>query len=327
MPSALQSVLFVFAGAGVLIAQPPSYDPALGGTVTGIVLDANSRLRPVFGVPGASTLGPAIAIDAAIQVIAIAPYQDYVLGLQGDDRQLVISTLGASQPRLLATGIVSATLSPKGSSLLLLQQTGASAQVVSGLPSAAAVAWTADLSALPAPPSSIAISDDGTAVLAASPEGGNVSIFLVTAGGGPRIVASVGQLAGLSFLPGTTDALLGDAQAGLVQLLRGLSDSASLTLVADSVAPVDVASSHDGRRFYIASANPAGVIAVDRASGTQELIACACNPTALVRLGRSGVFRLTESSAGLFWLFDSAPTARRIVWVPPDAPLTLEGVQ
>lgn len=322
MVSALRAAMSVLTGAVVLAAQPPAADPAVGGIVLGMVLDADTRLRPVFGVPGASSLGPPIAIDAGIQVVAIAP--DYILGLRGEAHELIVIT--PAEQRGISTGVSRVTLSPTGSSAILVLDDG-SVRVVSALPKAPRIAWTPDLASLPAPFSSIAVGDDGTAILAAAPDGDRVSIFLVTAESGARVVASAGRIAGLSFIPRTTDALFGDAGAGQVLLLSGLLGSASLAVIADRVSPVDTAGSDDGRRFLIASADPAGVIVIDRASSAKEAIRCACKPAGLFRMGRSGLFRITDSSSGLFWLLDSESAKQRIVAVPPDAPPTSGSAQ
>jgi DNA-binding beta-propeller fold protein YncE len=319
MNSKTKLLTFVLVAGATAAAQ----SGRVTGPVVGLVMDASSRLRPVLGVPGAAYLDQPLSIDASIQVAAISPHQDYGLGLRGDTRDLVLvrEPLGNSTISVIdgAVGTGRVILSRTGSAAILLAADGSGFRVLSGLPDAPSVAWQADLSGIANASGSIAVSDDGKAVLVAAADADHVSIFLITADAGPRVLATAGQLGGLAFVAGRTDALIGDAAANQVQIIRDVTGAASVAMISDTSGPLAVASSEDGRTIYIANTNPSGVLMVDSSSGAQQSIACDCTPTGLFPLSRGGVFRLTDPAVGDLWIFDGGTINPRIVVVPGDS--------
>lgn len=308
----------LIAGA-VLTAQPSR----VAGPVLGLVVDANFRLRPVLGVPGSAYLDQPLSLDPSIQIAAISPHQDYVLAIRGDARDLVLirDPMGSGVNSVVdgAAGAGRVILSRTGSAALLLSADAQHFQVISGLPDLASVAWQSGVSAISGEPSSIAVSDDGKAVLVAAAAGDHTSIFLVTAEAGPRVVASAGQLRGLAFLAGRTDALIGDAAANQARVIWDPAGAASELVVGDVSRLVDIASSEDGRTVYLATTNPSGVLSVDLSTGAKHSNPCDCTPTALVPLSRAGLFRLTDLVGGELWIFDGGAMNPRIVIVPGDS--------
>ena len=158
----------VLAFATCAAAQTNS--AAIAGPVLGLVLDTNSSLRPVWGIPGAAMLGQALAVDPALNIAAIAPHHDYLLALRSDDQSVVVlgNPLGGggSAPIGGTAGTQSIVLSPVGRAALLQPASGTTWTVVTGLPDAPSIAWQMDASALPSAPAAVIISDDGKAVLA-----------------------------------------------------------------------------------------------------------------------------------------------------------------
>ena len=181
MRPSFQTCLVVLLSALGIAAQPASHPTGVRGPVVGLALDANAQVRPLLGVPGAASLGSALALDASFQLAAISPHQDYLLGFQSGSGNLamVADPLGAAHVSVIAgiSGPASFTLSPTGTAALAIAAGASTAQVLTGLPDSPALAWQADLSALPAPASAFAISDDGSALLAAANNGAATSLF------------------------------------------------------------------------------------------------------------------------------------------------------
>jgi len=295
----------------------------VGGPVVGLVIDPNSRLRPVLGVPGAASLGDPIAIDGDLQVAAIAPHQDYVIAWRGDAREFTIvrnplTSPVASQMDGLA-GASSVVVSPSGSAALVLFATQ-SVQVVTGLPDAPALAWQADLTSFGTMPSAFTVSDDGAAVLVGFSGSDRTSIYLITPDAGPRVVASAAQLGGMAFAAHKRDALYTDSGSSQAFIVHDLTGAAVSSVLADSSSGATgfagIASSEDGSAYFVAVTNPNGVLLIDALGGLRGVTPCDCVPTSLALINRSPIYRITSASDGLFWILDGG-TQARIVAVPP----------
>ncbi|HLJ47002.1 MAG TPA: hypothetical protein VKU01_13385 [Bryobacteraceae bacterium] len=307
-------------------AQPSSSQ--VTGPVLGLVVDPASRLRPVLGVPGASFLGQPISIDSSLQILAVSPHQDYVLASRTDTGDTVILTnlfdTVVSSTLTGASGIASVVLSPTGSSALLESSDGATWMVATGLPGSPTITWQTDISSLAQAPVVAAISDNGKAVLAGAPTGNGASIYLFTSGNGPVDLMDVGQLGGVAFVTHKTDALVGDSSANQVQLIQDVTGAATSGIIADATAgvasPVDLATSEDGNRIFIANSQPAGVLLLDPQLDGPLNISCDGTPTGFTRLAPNSIFSLTSPAKGLFWILEGGSANPRTVIVPPDPP-------
>lgn len=95
-------VLFALAAIPVAASQDSS---RISGPVLGYVFDADSAgLRPVYGIPGATTLGPALNLGVEVDRAALSQESDYLLGVAGPDRQVVLfrDLSGALSPVAIA---------------------------------------------------------------------------------------------------------------------------------------------------------------------------------------------------------------------------------
>ena len=137
---------------------------SLSGPSLGVIYDAAAQaIRPVWGIPGASTTGKRIDTGFAITAAAISPAQDYALAMSADGSlKLVIFTpdgisIQDVKPAATPDRMV---LSPAGSAAILYYKSAAAVQVVSGLPNSMQAGPQIDISALPQAPDVFAISDE-----------------------------------------------------------------------------------------------------------------------------------------------------------------------
>ena len=288
-------------------------DGVLSGPLLGYALEEGGALRPIHGIPGAALVGPPVPLGFAAAAAELSPSQDYVLAISAEDGLPRVVDLAGGAPAVrLLEGIEPSAdrivLSPRGRAALLFQSGGPGARIVTGLPSAP-VARPIDLSALPGAPGALAVSDDGAAVLAASPAG----LFLLTAAGEIRPLPAAGPVTALAFFPGSRDALA--AGAGFAGLLSDVSGEPAwrtlATLAEDFGEPLAVASA--APRALVAAGN--AVAAIDLASGELSALPCACRVTTLARLG-GDAFRITPASASPVWIVSAGPEAR-LLFVPP----------
>jgi hypothetical protein len=305
-----------------LISLPvflPGQQSQIAGPVSGYVFDSSARgLRPILGIPGASLLGNPLDFGFEVASVSVAPRQDaaFVTGADGSFHLFRIQSGTPSEMTLNGmTGTPERVIfSPAGSAAALYA--AGSIQVVSGLPDSPALAARLDLHALGIP-NSLALSDDGAAVLASS--GTLVELF----GGAADLgkIADTGGSALVAFAAGGHDAAVADrAGAGLV-LFRRLTGA----MASQNVAPADdtiqaasaLAFSGDGKLLLVA--NPAGqaVTTFDLVAGGRSDIACTCTPSTLTRMG--DLFRLNEVGHDPLWLLDARPETAGVTFVPADA--------
>jgi hypothetical protein len=316
--------LFVLL-ALVAIPVPGQDTSRISGPVLGYVFDAdNAGVRPIFGIPGAATLGPALNLGVELDRAALSQESDYLLGVAGPDRPVVLfrDLSGALSPVAIAGAAPAPDrilVSPSGSSALLFYREGSLIEVFTGLPDAPALSASIDLASLP-PFTLWAISDDGRAILASAPAGDGQSVFLINPDGSPRLLFSAGRVAAAAFLTKRSDAVIADALYNSVDWIRDVTGAAEVINLAaekDGISsPVGVSVSRDNLRVFVANAGSGSIASLDLAGGAPLLVACDCALTSLERLHGNAVFRLTEPSGEPLWVFDGDAPEARVVFVP-----------
>src|ERR1700730_4673674 len=127
----------IWFGAGAGLAQVSA--PQLGWVPDG------ARIRPVYGIPAAAAIGPALATDQDFSRIAASPSRNYVLVSAGPtSAQAGVVSIYTTESGLIpldgaggAPDIV--TLSPRGSGAALWFSSINQVQIVTGLPDAPAI--------------------------------------------------------------------------------------------------------------------------------------------------------------------------------------------
>lgn len=285
------------------------------GPMVGWVWDSRQEaIRPILGITGSSVLGKAVDLGFAVKYAAISGRQESALILGGDQRTVYLVDLRGVTPDVqrleVTSGASSLTRSPRGSSAALWFADTNKLLLLSGLGSTVA-ATELDLS-LEGAPAAIAISDDGTMVLAAYPD---VPLLLAIDKDGNRtkVVPDVAVRA-VTFLEDSHDAAF-TSPAGL-HLIRSVPAVSELTLVStgDTFAAV---SPLDPRRVLLIDGTES-VVEVNVESGAVRQAQCPCNPTVLNRMSSTGTFRLNEVSSDPLWLVEISESGLRTVFVPPD---------
>ncbi len=312
--SFLPHAVLIFAG--VASAQTG----ALSGPVAGYVFDNGAQaVRPVLGIPGASTVGAAISAGYSFKAAYVAPRQDSFFGVAGDGSTHFFAIAAGVVTEQAIDGLAAlperVVFSPSGTAAALYAN--AQVQIVTGLPGSPALAGTMALSeATPrrgrhtAP--SMAVSDDGAYVLAAL----NGAVQLASQNGVVRPAIQTGPDAVMAFAPGGHDAAVAARGTGAI-LIRDVAGSAGQQILASDgpsfSATVGIAFSMDGKRVFVASASQQSVAAFDLA-GNRSDFACNCSPVELTPMGTS--LRLNELSSDPLWLVDTGAMGPRVVFVP-----------
>ena len=279
-------------------------------------LPDGGRIRPAYGIPGASAVSGAIDLGRELAQISVSPRQDYVLGAAADTGEalLIRPGLGATNLDGVAAGADRIVMSPRGGAAAFWFSATGHIQIVAGLPGSPSIREI-DASFLPNP-AALAVSDDGQWLAGAWPDG--------TYTFGPdaqvnRLQVDSGVVS-LAFFHQRPDLVL--ATPTRVISIADIGGQANPNVLYDNsdqpLNPVGIALSFDNRLIVVAGR--AGLLlAIDLNTGASATVDCGCAPEGLFGLGGSA-FRLTGLNNGAFKLFDAAAGAVLFSPLAADAP-------
>lgn len=332
------AIAFALIFSGTLLAQGTLSGPSLG-----FVFDSDAKaIRPVLGIPGSATLGPAIDLrGTSIAKAAVSPQQDFVLGFSTTPSLVLMRFDSVSGSVSIDTNPNVSTvpdliaISPSGKAAALFYRQTAQLQVLTGLPQSSVVTSTVDVSGLPNSLDTLAITDDGQTVLAGFPENPTPDVqsgevFAIPADGtAPRSVLTLGHASSISLLNATAanpsqDALVSDDAQNILYRITDVANAATVSQVfgtdAQILGPFAVLPAPDNQKFFVVAKS--GTIVVLDVNGADPVrLQCSCTPTGLHRLKGTTSFQLTDSVDGLIWMLDWDPLNPRFLFVPP-APVT-----
>ena len=300
----------------------------IGGPRMGLVFSKDAGFRPILGIPGAALQGRSLGGVYGISTAVVPAGQEYALAIAASNRQpFLLRDLGNPHSVTLlpgtSPGADEIVMSPGGSAAVLLYREAAQVVILTGIPQAPASSWNIDAGMLPGPIVSLAVSDDGSVVLAAAGDENQQSVLLLAADQSWRLLTTVDGRASFAFLNSSTDALLADSASNQVLLVKNTSGNASLLPLAGEAegisSPVAVAATVGNQRAIIANSDPGGIVSVSLDGGDVQAVACSCSPTGLHRLSGNAIFRLNEPSSAPLYVYDGDALNPRIVFVPPPA--------
>lgn len=309
--------------AAVMVSPLTSPAQQVQPGALGFVLDRGiSRVRPLWGVPGAAMLGEPLDFGGDIAFSVASPRQDYVLLLSGDNRRAAISQNGIQSPLDTSDGADRIVISPEGSSAAFYYSSTGRVRVMTGLPSAVARTFDAQLSALMNPAGLFAVSDDGALLLVsetgAAATSTATSVVVFDATGVTSRIALSSPASALAFIGRSHDAVLSSASESI--LIRDAARQANrIALPALANGAVGIVVSPDGERVVLAH-SPAGTVSILSLKSTSFVtLDCACVPTGVYRTSHGSVYRLTEYSGTAISLLDISPTQPHLLLIPPIA--------
>lgn len=297
----------------------------VAGPIAGYVFDgATHAVRPVLGIPGASILGDVLPLGYDVASATVSPRADSAVVIAADGSLHLVRLAFGQATETPLNGATQQpdriVYSPSGTAVALLAANRA--QIFGSLPDAPTLVATMDLGTaaaaqetmqsvrrgVPATFGSMALSDDGALLLAAT----GTTVHLVASGAPVNAFDTGGRATVVAFAPGTHDAVLATRYS--VDVIRGVDTLRNQQPLAPG-APLDsaagVAFSADGKSLFLSGGQ--GVTVFDLTTGASTAVACNCAPTRLERMGN--VYRLNDTGSGPLWLLDPAGTPR-IVFVP-----------
>jgi WD40 repeat protein len=307
------SITFISVVSTCLAAQDASVaTPALG-----FAFDSSLQaIRPIRGIPGAALLDDPIDLGFPIRSALIAPRQNFaVVTLDDSSVRLLRFENGGATVEALDAAMAAPdrmVLSSGGRALLLYQNSGR-LQTFRGLPDRP-VAQEWNIPPFTAPPSVLAISDDGQSIVTADGSVDSGAVWLLASDGGASQLPLPGSIVALSFRRNSRD-LLALAANGDLYSMGDANTPYRMFHAAGTADAVAVQFSSDGARAYTADAT--GTLSViDLDSGSNMRISCDCSAAGLEPLNAANLFRVTPVSDSPLMLFDASKVEARIWFVP-----------
>lgn len=285
---------------------------------------ARMQLRPVVGVPGAAALGDPISLPSDLTRIEISPTQTYLLAERGANQELALLSLGAggTGPELTISGTFPRStrieFSISGSAAALYSASLQSVQVITGLPDSPQVSQQFNVSSLPASLTALAVSDDGTALLAGVSDGQTGGIYLISASNGIRSIASAGLPAAIRFLSQSDKAVVADSHANQVLLLSAISGAVTSNVLARSAdgakGPNRIEMIGGNRAAVVANTGSNPLIWVDMPTGKVSLVSMSYSVGALHAVNGNPVV-LVSSEPSAFWLLSQTAGGTSMTYI------------
>lgn len=283
-------------------------EDVLKGPSLGFVYDeASASARPILGIVGSASFGPAIAVTQKHALLT--PDYQYVMGVTADESAVSIRNLSSVDERVLPgsrAGAKSIVLSPKGTAAAVFY--AGRVQLFAGLPADPVV--TADFEVAGA--ASIgAVSDDGKAALIAQAEGNSTALYTFDVDGNSRRLSTAAQITGLAYFSGSHNAVFSTNSE-----LYKLGETGELNLISALEKPAGLAISSDSKRVLVVSSELKSISMFDMDTGTSITAGCSCSPRALYPLASADVFRMTNGLDEPTWIVDASGTNLRVAFVP-----------
>jgi len=314
--------LLVTAGLAVAADSP------LRGPVLGFVLDPRSHsIRPIQGIPGASTLGPPLDIPFAIDRAVFSVQGNSALIFSGGGAFLVRG-MRRSHPDTLPLPISipdaeSAVFNAPGSAALFYSPSGRQLQIVSGLAADPIAGVAIDCSGQPGVITSAALDAGATSILMTMQDSGAGSVLLLQPGSGtasPRAVLTSPLPSAILYLNQDRDALVADSGSNQIVWIQDLNGAAAATVVAGAAdgiaAPVGMQLSTDEKTLLVANTGTSS-ITVHSLAGTAPVtqLPLPVPPSRFDKLNREPVLLFNDMGNGPLYLLDEAG-GRQVYFVP-----------
>jgi len=302
----------------------------------GMVLDKNaSRLRPVYGVPGAATLGATVDTGENIAAAAIFAAGRYAVVLSGADSHASLLMLDGPVEKALSSvpaGVSAAALSPNGSAAGLFYENERVIRTVAGLPSNSTAVHSFSLAALPDGNAVWAVSDDGQFALYSA---GTSEVFILGGETGLRRLATNGIPSALGFMAGSRDAIVATPEGtSEIRNVAVRPELRSISLAKAPAGPAFLGLSADGAQgFLMSRASGQTTLAYFSSDGTPDQGAqaadaaafdCQCTDFSPQRTAAPSVYILSNYTGKPVAALDAGATPARVFFVPPaldSAPL------
>jgi hypothetical protein len=277
---------------------------------------SDSTLRPLQGVPGATTIGAALFPSGTYSTGAFANQTQSAI-LIDPKGNLDILTLPSQQPVLLTGNVAPSSqiaFSPHGGYAAVFVPGSTSLLLVAGIPQSPAISTVSSAAQI----QGAAVSDAGTLLVAASAAKSGVTVTSTTANGTSSPLAALGGFGGMNFVPGSEDSLIADSAANTLTRYHGGTPTTLATATNGLNQPFAVAASQDAHWAVTAGHVGGSLLRVDLTGATPPAQStCTCSPTQLSALNGNAVFELAPPGSTSGWMIQADSPTARVLFIPP----------
>jgi len=337
-------------------ASQDSQDNQGGGSwaapLSGYVADPDGHsIRPVVGFRMFSFIGNRVDVGDDVASVLSSPNQDYVTEVSATGVLSLWLGVPGGLGDFYLPGDVSLTsrveFGPLGYSLAVISEERELVQIFYGLPNSPSKAFSASFSDLGGAPNVLAISDDGTTLLFTIRGDSRDSLYAFRGTGQLQLLYVGEQISSVAFAPNSLTAVVTDAAANQVNLLRNVTGFFVPSLLADENAgvsgPIAAQFSRDGKQIAVAESRT-GIVQMFGLDGTlgsstparpQEGIPRPSRPMIsisqrevhrpgverllLSRMIGNAVFRITDFDGSSIAVFDGDSQPPAVFQVGPEA--------
>ncbi len=321
--------------AALSAEAPAASENPISGPVLGYLFDPSERrLRPIFGIPGASFIGGPLVLNVDLIQAEISPAGDYALGVDAAGTLYRIDLRNGAASVQTISGAISGVdrifISPTGAAAAVYDRQGRTVQILTGLHSRPTAGGVVELGGLPGVITALAASDDGRTILVGTATRDGGALYSGAPGAGLQRIAPAGQIVSIAFLPNSSDALAADLRRQEALRITGIGRSPAVTVIASAAdglrSPIAVAGTADGSAAIIASSQSRAIVRVAFSGGSPQVFECECAPRRLTAMTSDSLFRLTDDPNQPIYLFDAdhksadgATLEPRVLFVPAAA--------
>jgi hypothetical protein len=278
-----------------------------------------------MGLPGAAALGSALSLPGDLTSVEISPTQTYLIAERGANDPPALLSLGSAGagPELTISGAFSRSdrveFSLSGSAAALYSVSMQRIQVITGLPGAPQVSQQFDVSSFPAPLVSLAVSDDGTALLAGVFDLNTRGIYFISAGNGIRRVASAKFPAAVRFVSQADSAVVADSEANQVLLLSDLTGAVTSSVLAGAAdgarTPNQIEVIAGGKAALVSNEGSDGLIWIDLTNSKLTPVSFRFRVEGLQAVAGAPLVFISSEPASL-WLVNQTTGGPSVTYVP-----------
>ena len=283
---------------------------------------ARPRLNAIVGVPGSAVVGGPLAIPTNIASIHFAPGQGYAVVEMEPGESVALAQFAGTQmlpPAALPTGLMAPDLisfSPNASAAVLFSAAQSRLVVLTGLPGAPQATRQMEGSVLPADIRELAIADDGATVIAGSSDG---RVVLLAGDGSQKLLYSAGDLGGVAFVPGSSDAVVFDRQGGRAMLIANAATAPAMRSLAEGLSAPQTGTSVlqvDGRGALVSAIGASDVWRIDLQTQQVQDIRLSSRLTTMQPLRAAGRYLLSAQPGQPAWVLDTSGETSAVFFVP-----------
>ena len=312
-------LMVVFAAVGCTEFASAQIRPPQSGFLWDASLQA---IRPVLGLPGAWTLGPAMDLGMPVLGARFSPDNSFAL-IASDSGVAVVTGWNAGKVAVvpvenaLAADLM--TLNDTGTTALLYSKIQRSVQWLEGLPGNPAVVRTFSLADLGGDVTAMAMNRGGNlALIGVASDANTGSLHKLRVRGALGFVGNT-HAASIVFAQNDRDAYLTDSAAGTLMLE---TDGQGLSVLADGSSGLQQPGALQivGGSLLIASAS--NLTCFDIGHGSASAAALPAPATQIDRFGTDGMFQLNPAGRGPVYILDGSSLkdgcAPAVLFIPPD---------